>query len=572
LNDHFITIGHKTSQTIPPTSPTPTSPPPPPPPPTPPPSPLPPPFALKQTTIDIVTNILHNLDPNKASDIYDIKPIILKSLTPTLAPILTSLYNESIEQHHYPDALKITKLIILFKSKEHNLPENYRPISLLPIIGKILDKIINDQIMTHCIKHNILSPTQYAFRPNSNTSLALQTILDKLQQHISNKQPTLAIYLDLSKAYDTVSHQKLLFKLQHIFNFDPHTISFLTSYITNRTQTLHTDNATSNPQLITHGIPQGSTLSTTFFILYINDIATTTKHSDIYTYADDTTLIITARTQALLEQYAQNDLTQLISYLHKNNLVPNQTKTTYTTFYPQTHPDIKLTFNNTPLKQEATTKLLGTLIQNTLKFDQNVTNTIKKLQPHIHTFKYINKLLPTITMKQLYYSYIYPHLIYTLTIWGTENKHKTYIQSLHRTHKKIIRLICNTPPQTHTKPLMKLLKILNIFNLYIYRTAIDMHPFIHPPNEEINRPIHNHHYIPVTQIHSYPTRFSQKQSLYIPNTNQYSKTYIPKHTVQHSTAKFSHIWNKLPHHIRNITNIKSFKTALAHHLQTLQDN
>jgi hypothetical protein len=236
LNDHFITIGHKTSQTIPPTSPTPTSPPPPPPPPTPPPSPLPPPFALKQTTIDIVTNILHNLNPNKASDIYDIKPIILKSLTPTLAPILTSLYNESIEQHHYPDALKITKLIILFKSKEHNLPENYRPISLLPIIGKILDKIINDQIMTHCIKHNILSPTQYAFRPNSNTSLALQTILDKLQQHISNKQPTLAIYLDLSKAYDTVSHQKLLFKLQHIFNFDPHTISFLTSYFTNRTQ------------------------------------------------------------------------------------------------------------------------------------------------------------------------------------------------------------------------------------------------------------------------------------------------------------------------------------------------
>ena len=147
--------------------------------------------------------------------------------------------------------------------------------------------------MTHCLKHNIIASTQYAFRPNSNTSLALQTILDKLNKHISKNQPTLAIYLDLSKAYDTISHKKLLHKLQHSFNFNANTISFLTSYFTNRSQTLHTDHTESNPQIITDGIPQGSTLSTTLFILYINDIATTTKHS-IYTYADDTTLIITA--------------------------------------------------------------------------------------------------------------------------------------------------------------------------------------------------------------------------------------------------------------------------------------
>ena len=432
-------------------------------------------------------------------------------------------------------------MIALHKKNERNLPENYRPISLLPIIAKILDKIINDQIMTHCIKHNIIATTQYAFRPNSSTSLALQTILDKLNQHITKKQPTLAIYLDLSKAYDTISHQKLLHKLQHTFNFDPNTITFLTSYFTNRTQTLYTDHTESDPETITDGIPQGSTLSTTFFILYINDIATSTKHSNIYTYADDTTLIITAPTLDLLQKHAQQDLTQLVTYLHKNNLVPNQTKTTYTTFYPQTHPDIKLTFNDTALKQETTTKLLGTLIQNDLKFHQNATNTIKKLQPHIHTFRYINKILPTYTMKQLYYSYIYPHLIYTLPIWGSAQSNKTYMQPLHRTHKKIIRLICNKPPQTHVKPLMKQLKILNIFNLYIYRTTIDMHPYIHPPKEALNRPAHNHQYI--TPIHSHPTSCSQKNILYIPNKYQYKKDYIPNHSLHHSTEKFSHtLW------------------------------
>ena len=133
-------------------------------------------------------------------------------------------------------------------------------------------------------------------------------------------------------------------------------------------------------------------------------------------------------------------------------------------------------------------------------------------------------------MKQLYYSYIYPHLIYTLPIWGTHISNKTYMQPLHRTHKKIIRLICNRPPQTHTKPLMKQLKILNIFNLYIYRTAIDMHPHIHLPEEPIRRPEHNYHYIKVTDIHQ-PD--SHKSS---PSTSR-TKTNTPKHTYHNIPSK-----------------------------------
>eukprot|EP00732_Lithocolla_globosa_P003922 Lithocolla_globosa_v1_NODE_3356_length_1691_cov_159.229829.p2 type:complete len:195 gc:universal NODE_3356_length_1691_cov_159.229829:751-167(-) len=189
---------------------------------------------------------MNELNSNKAEDIYHIKPSMLKALTPTLAPILTTLYNQAISENLYPDALKITKLIALFKKDNQILPKNYRPISLLPIIGKILDKIINDQIMAHCSTHNIISPSQYAFRPNSNTSMALQTILDKLHKLTAKHQPTLAIYLDLSKAYDTISHQKLLHKLKHTFNFDDNTILFLTSYFTNRITHTHTQNSISN--------------------------------------------------------------------------------------------------------------------------------------------------------------------------------------------------------------------------------------------------------------------------------------------------------------------------------------
>ena len=160
--------------------------------------------------------------------------------------------------------------------------------------------------MHHLTTHNVISPTQYAFRPNSSTTLALQTILDSIRQQKQTRKPILAIYIDLSKAYDTVEYSRLLQKLQHLYNFTPETTAFFRSYLTNRQQSTHTTNAESKTQTITHGIPQGSTLSTTFFLLYINNIIHTVPKSTVYTYADDTTLIIT--TDSIQQRYQPGPL------------------------------------------------------------------------------------------------------------------------------------------------------------------------------------------------------------------------------------------------------------------------
>lgn len=508
---------------------------------------------------------MQHLNPNKANDIYQIKPAILRSITPALSPVITNMFNEAITENCYPDALKITKIIAAYKKKDPSLPENYRPISLLPIIAKILDKIINDQLMTHLLTHNILSPRQYAFRPHSSTTLALQTTLDKIHEHINNKQPTLAIFLDLSKAYDTVSHSKLLHKLRHDFNFTDDTITFFTSFFTNRTQETHTEHAQSPPQKITHGIPQGSTLSTTLFILYTNDICKSTKHADTYIYADDTTLIITAANTTLLQEYAQHELDNIVHYFHTNNLVPNASKTTYTTFYPHSHPDINLSFNNIPLKHEAATKLLGVHIQNTLKFDIHIAHIIQKLQPQIHTLRYINKVLPQNTLIRYYYSHIYPHLLYAITIWGNNNTSKQYLQPLHRTHKKIIRIIFKQSHRAHTTPLMHQHNILNIYNIYTLQTAMETHTFIHP-QKKLNRPHNNHNYIKTWDIHKHATRFSIHQSLHIPNPLNYSQTKQNKYTLEHSTHIASHIWNSLPATLRKETTRNIFKKNLKKYL------
>jgi len=398
FNDFFITVGHKTSQTIPqhqeeyirpdhPDSPS---------------------FHLRPTNLEEVTKTMKHINPNKASDIYKIKPAIIKDLTTFLAPMLTKLFNKAINEHDYPDPLKVTNVIELFKKKNRSFPKFYRPISLLPIIAKLLDTLINKQLMQHLTDHNIISPTQYAFRPNSNTTLALQTIIDKLHKHIRLKLPTLAVYIDLSKAYDTVSHSKLLHKLKHDFNFTPQTVAFFASYFRNRQQSTHTQHAQSTTKVITHGIPQGSTLSTTFFLLYINDIIKTVPSSTVYTYADDTTLIISAKSQEALQKLAQSELSNLIKYFHINNLVPNPTKTNYSIFFPRKPEPIQLTIQDTTLTQNSHAPLLGITMQDNLKHHQTITNIIKKLWPIIHSFKFATKLLPTHTLRELYFSHVYP--------------------------------------------------------------------------------------------------------------------------------------------------------------------
>ena len=561
FNDHYITIGQKTTNDIPNVDDQIENDPP---------QTDHPPFELHHTSTQQITDIMKRLNRNKASDIYKIKPTILRDLTPILAPILTPTFNDAIDRHEYPDSLKVTKLIELYKKKNKTLPENYRPISLLPIIAKIFDTILNDQIMTHLTTHDIISPTQYAFRPNSSTTLALQTIINMIHKQKGKRKPTLAIYIDLSKAYDTISHNTLLHKLKHEFNFTDGTTLFFRSYLTNRQQTTYTTHANSDPGIITHGIPQGSTLSTTFFLLYINNIIHTVPRSKVYTYADDTTLIITADTPEDLQRLAQSELNSLITYFHSNNLVPNPTKTNYTTFFPNpSPPGLSLQINDTTLAQNTKAPLLGIIIQQQIhKHTHTITNIIRKLQPTIQKLKYAKRFLTTNTLKQLYYTHAYPHLIGCIAIWGTDNPNKEYIKPLIRTQKKLIRMIANKPPLTHTKPLMNELELLNITNLYIYRVSKEMHPFIHPTDKHNNknRPEHNHSYRPVSQIHHHATRLAANNHQFIPNPHQYKQNAEPTHTAEYLSQRYTEVWNALPPELRNTAAPNSFATALKKHL------
>ena len=345
---------------------------------------------------------------------------------------------------------------------------------------------------------------------------------------------------------------------------------------------------------IKHGIPQGS-------------IIKTVPRSTVYTYADDTTLIVSAISESSLRKLTQSELNNLIQYFHTNNLVPNASKTVYTSFYPRTPRQPPFPHISSPLARHlasfvgshtndtaslfnfllacSSTKtprhpcltakllekhkhapLLGMTVQNNLKYSHTCTvnRIIGKLWPFIHSIKYANNILPRHTLKGLYFMHAYPHLISNISIWGTADKKKQYIKPLVTLQKKIIRLIFNCPPRTHTAPLMQELKVLNLYNLYTYRVSIEVHRFRHPtPSSNTNRPQHNHVYTPVSQNHPHKTRYAQQQHLYNPSTarikrNPASSSYIN----QRNTA----VWNNLPATIANIRSLSNFKAILKTYL------
>ena len=173
-------------------------------------------------------------------------------------------------------------------------------------------------------------------------------------------------------------------------------------------------------------------------------------------------------------------------------------------------------------------------------------------------------------MRALYFTHIYPHLIGAISIWGTDKHKADYIQPLIRTQKKIVRLIVNKPPRTHTKPLMNQLKILSIPYLYIYRVSIETHPYIHP-TKQLNRPAHDHNYLSIAHIHDYPTRYARQKHQYIPNRSC-KKNRPPAHNIEHLNAKYARVWNAIPEHIRDTRSLKTFKALLKDYLLEKQNN
>ena len=258
---------------------------------------------ISMATEQEVLDICDNFRPGTAAGFDNINMNLVKESISLIIKPLTHIFNLSLSSGIVPHQMKIARVIPLFKSGDKSTFTNYRPISILPAFSKILERIVYNRILSYLNERNILSDSQFGFRKNHSTEYALSILYDRLSNAIDNNEYTAGIFLDLSKAFDTVNHQILLEKLNH-YGIRGVAHSWISSYLSNRKQFVQYDSVCSAHSVISCGVPQGSILGPLLFLIYINDLCNVSKVLDFILFADDTNIFFSHRN----EDYLQNTL------------------------------------------------------------------------------------------------------------------------------------------------------------------------------------------------------------------------------------------------------------------------
>ena len=244
-------------------------------------------FSFSHVTGREISDIIGNMK-NKNSQGHDnISNRLMKKISPAIVYPLSVIVNQSLYLGKFPDSLKIAKVIPIYKKSEFDKFENYRPISILPSLSKIFEKVVHKQILKYFTDNDLFMQSQHGFRPNFSTETVAIEFVDRIKIKIDNGHVPLSIFMDLSKAFDTINHEILLTKLK-FYGLDFSSLSWFTSYISNRKQYVSYEDEDSSMEYLSIGVPQGSILGPLLFLIYVNNIQFISDKFILICFADDT--------------------------------------------------------------------------------------------------------------------------------------------------------------------------------------------------------------------------------------------------------------------------------------------
>lgn len=508
-------------------------------------------IAWRPTNTEEISIIIDNIDITKSSMVLDIRTNLLKDGLKCCKDKICILFNRILTDGKFPDDWKQATITPIFKAGNKKQVSNYRPISLLSLLGKMMEKIIHTRLLNFLTRTNYFTPSQCGFRPNLGTNDSIAMMLNYVYNQMNNNNVVSAIFFDLSKAFDSIDHNILKLKLKAA-GINGSCIRLLNSYLTNRSQITKVNNLKSQPHSITYGVPQGSTLGPLLFILFINDLPDYIKDVQISLYADDTAFYygsdnLTKTTELL--NIAANKFDEWCKY---NKLTLNKKKCKSITFQTNRKRNLnnipKIYINNEEIDHVNHFKYLGVILDDRLNFDNHIKMLKQKITSRLFT---LNKIRWTLTFKDALLLYKTSILSYfDLGSLFYHSGKKDQLKSLQTLQNRALRIVYLKKewPGTETAHVnCRLLTVKNRRELNLLKYA---------QTRSFN--IENH-----LITHARHLRSTNKIRLrtQIPKNKTYEISYIHRSTI---------MWNSLPLDIKAIRNYKQFTTRVK--LELLQNN
>ena len=406
-----------------------------------------------------VSKIIKQLKNKKSTGHDGISNEILKCCSPVVDSFLADAINKAINEHVFPETLKVAKVIPLYKKGDYEKPENYRPISLLSSISKVFEKLLYKRILKFCKKHKLISSDQYGFRSSRSCVDAISTVTEYIREAVEKKHTGHACFIDLQKAFDTLDHSILLKKLNFL-GFRGPVNDLLKSYLENRTQYVYHDEKVTKMQTLLTGVPQGSVLGPLLFLIYINDLSEGIHSSKLALFADDTSVIKAGnRNDISIEE----DINSLTNWFTKNKLSVNLDKCEVVPFGSGKPLEITMMSKKIPFNKSC--RYLGVHIDSRLRFHEHINRVVKKLNKFCGLIYRIRHYYNKKCLLMFYNSFAKSVICYGLLIYGTSAK--SNLRKIEMAQRRILRGIFFKKKYDSISNILRRNGVLTVFELYI---------------------------------------------------------------------------------------------------------